>query len=367
MLATGLAVTAANALLIVPESSTNSEIVNTLPFEAQAESQSRSLNLACPECPLVTSSPDGRTVVTTDIPNHLRLSFDVDQSGPTDRLLLNGFELFPHPVWDGPLKAAQFPDGSDADASVPDAIIRDLGYSFVVRPVGGAEDNSAELLEVSVRIVELGDVVVEKVPTVVAHVIKLVDGTLMIADVDTQHLPALPSPGPSQCSTTFCRLRELISQHLAAFGSKIRQHCGGGKSPRPHHRPANPHGPKGYARKHHSWRHLLRKVFTHIVVPVLIGVVAGISASIIGMIVGTFAICLWRVVVLKRAAFPRRLCRHGCRRAAHRDAEAAVPAAATDDEKAGLVAHEEQLPPPPAYTDEDSTPSEQDKSQTTSV
>lgn len=351
--ATGLAVAAANALLIVPESSSpSSDVITTLPLEAHAESHSRSLHLDCPSCPLLTTSPDGRSAVaTTDVPNHLQLTFSVDQNQPTNRLLLNGFELFPHPTWAGPLKAVQLPDTSSDDGSVDDGegMLRDLGYSFAVRPVGGAEDHSAELLEVSLRIVEIGNVVVERVPTVVAHVIRLEDGTLMMVTVETREPPAPPST-PSQCRTTFCRLHELIAQHLAALRVKISKHCGGSQdpgvqqspsSPRPgHHGHHGHHGHghvmTGYGRKHHSWSHLLRNIVSHILLPALIGVVAGVSASIIGMIIGTFAVCLWRVVVLKRPAFPRKLCRRGCRRghrnAAHREE------AANDDEKAGLMA-----------------------------
>lgn len=57
----------------------------------------------------------------------------------------------------------------------------------------------------------------------------------------------------------------------------------------------------------------------------------------IGMLVGTFAVCVWRVAVLKRAALP---CRSSCRQSAHR--AAARSEASFDDEKAALMTDEEE-------------------------
>jgi hypothetical protein len=337
-LVAGLAFTVANALLVVPDADM---IIDSVPFEVPAETQSRSIDVACPSCPALSPA-------TLNVPTHLELDFTVEQG---DRLMLNGLEIFPEPPL-YPLEAVQ---ASDQPHASSEAVSHVLGYNLVAQPVGGEEDGSAELFEVSIQVIEVGDVFVDQVPAVVARVIRLEDGTLMLVSLEAQDV-VTPLPVPEvQCQTTLCKLQDLFKENIQTIKSKINKHCGGRKHPgasssRPHghhgHGDGHGHNTKDFFdRKHHSLRHLLRNIASHILLPVFIGVVAGVSASILGMIFGILSVWLWRVVVRRQPAFPRGFCPRRCRRSP----KTSNLEAASDDEKTELMVNEATLPP---YADE---------------
>ncbi|CAK7224450.1 hypothetical protein SBRCBS47491_005555 [Sporothrix bragantina] len=54
---------------------------------------------------------DGKVITLTDVPNHINLFFKIDHADDGDRLLANGFEIYPNvDLYNGALMAAQAPD-----------------------------------------------------------------------------------------------------------------------------------------------------------------------------------------------------------------------------------------------------------------
>ncbi|KAF9871510.1 hypothetical protein CkaCkLH20_10921 [Colletotrichum karsti] len=358
--AAGLAFTAAQAFVVVPEiSDADNDIVNSLPFE-QTTSETGILNklvkLDCPGCPLTMKHHDGRYHTMTNIENHLELTFSVESdSNGLDHLLVNNFELYPKAAsWYSALRAPQIPAFTEAATKHPrktDPNTPQLGYSLGVRPVAKDNDQQLELLEIDLQIIEVGNSFVSDVPNVSVKLIKSPAGKLMIANVETTET-SVPSPkeddskNPADsCTTLYCKWRAAILKNMRG------KHCGGrkhgmhGQGRHGKHGHHGHHANKGHFRQHHhTWGQLAKNITSHILLPVLIGIVAGVSVSIIGMMVGTFVVCLWRVFVRRQPPFARRHCRRRARRASHREAAAA-------EEKDGLMTAETQEAPP-AYKDD---------------
>jgi hypothetical protein len=338
-LAVSLGIVATNAMFVVPEGSTNeNDLANLLPFDTLTGSQSWSVEIVCPSCPF----RDPTTGVASSDPNHLALEFTIDSNNSADRLLLNGFELFPNPPRGEVPKAAQVLDSSDSDS-----VMRKLGFSSTMSRVAIDDDGSTELVEFKFQVIALGrDMMrpdyVDQVPVVEMRLVKQAEGGLVLASLETKEVPVsgltshwAPSAHSTQCQTSMCRLQELISQRLGAIKSGIRKHCSGDQSQVNIESPSQGHG-YGHRRhgdrKHRSGRQLLRYIASHILLPIAIGVVAGVSASIIGMIIGTFVVCLWRVVIR-----PPTNSSHTSRRR-HRRGSRHGHKKALDDEKSSLIA-----------------------------
>ncbi|KXH29929.1 hypothetical protein CSIM01_10680 [Colletotrichum simmondsii] len=349
--AAGLAITATQAFVIVPEiSEADNEIVKTLPFvEASSDVglASHRVKVDCPGCPLTMRQHDGRYHTMTDLDNHLELTFSIetDTTG-VDHLLVNDFELYPKPAsWYKALRAPQIPDFAEAATKHPqnaDPNTPQLGYSLGVRPIAKDNEQELELIEVDLQIIEVGNSFVADVPNVQVKLIKSPTGSLMIGNVE-QTETSVPShkeeedhePPAEDCTTFYCRWRAAILRNMR--GMK----CGGRKhgSMRGQHRHGHHSHNAGQMRHHHhTWGQLAKNITSHILLPILIGIVAGVSVSIIGMMVGTFVVCLWRVFVRRQAPFARRHCRRRARRNTHREAGAV-------EEKSELMAESADLPP----------------------
>ncbi|TQN66863.1 hypothetical protein CSHISOI_08595 [Colletotrichum shisoi] len=357
--AAGLAITATQAFVIVPEiSDTDTDIVNTLPFEQPSSEMglaSHRVKVDCPGCPLTMRHHDGRSHTMANIDNHLELTFsiDTDTSG-VDHLLVNDFELYPKPAsWYKALRAPQIPDFTEAATKHPriaDPNTPQLGYSLGVRPVAKDAEQQLELVEIDLQIIEVGNSFVSGVPNVNVKLIKSPTGNLMIANVE-QTETSVPShreeehvEAPAEdCTTFYCRWRAAILNKVHRM-----KHCGGRKNRggmRGQHRHGHHNGQIRH--HHHTWGQLAKNIASHILLPVLIGIVAGVSVSIIGMMVGTFVVCLWRVFVRRQPPFSRRHCRRRARKSAHRESGAV-------EEKSELMAETESLPP--YKDDEEETP-----------
>ncbi|KAF4912339.1 hypothetical protein CGCF415_v003892 [Colletotrichum fructicola] len=354
----GLAITATQAFVIVPEiSDADNDIVNSLPFE-QPVSETGILNklvkLDCPGCPLTMRHHDGRYHTMTNIENHLELTFSVESDAAgLDHLLVNNFELYPKAAsWYSALRAPQVPAFTEAATKHPrkaDPNTPQLGYSLAVRPVAMDKDQQLELLEIDLQIIEVGNSFVSDVPNVNVKLIKSPDGKLMIANVDMTET-TIPTPKedektPADCTTLYCKWRAAILRNMRG------KHCGGrkhgmhgqGRHGKHGHHGHHAHNAGHFRQHHHTWGQLAKNITSHILLPILIGIVAGVSVSIIGMMVGTFVVCLWRVVVRRQSPFPRKHCRRRSRKSSHREA-------AATEEKAGLMTEQEDLP---AYKDDE--------------
>jgi hypothetical protein len=335
-----LGIAATNAMLIVPEYLIHGDnLGNLLPFDTLAGSQSRSVNLPCPSCPFGEHPEDDGT------PNHLVLNILVDSSSDetiADRLLVNGFEIFPNPSRDRVPSAAQvLSSDSDSDSAGPRSVTRKLGFRSAMSRMSIDDDGTTELLELEFHVIALGrdsdiPVLVEGVPVVEMRVIRQAEGGLILASLETKYTDLDPLAGPSPpepaapCLTRMCHLQKLVSQRLANIRSGINN---GGHSHGDAQSQEGGHGRPG-GRRPRTFRQLMRHFASHILLPVAIGVVAGVSASIIGMIIGTFAVCLWRVAIRYPGSARttlRRHRRHNSRRTVLEEKKA------LDDEKTGLI------------------------------
>lgn len=276
--AAGLVATA-NALLVVPEISVAGEdIVQALPIvESEVVSQSQTLKLDCPGCPVKMRLHDGHTAKKTDVANHLELTFSIDTSGEVDSLLVNEFELYPNSAsWYKTLRAPQLLDITSMATKHPhkgEPSMPQLGYTLGIRPVHTEEDEQKlSLVEVDLQIIEVGYSFNDAIPAVSLKLIETPSGKLMIASIDIvkpdESVSKPAKEEEDECQNVFC-----------SWGKSIVK---GFKSMNPHcfknHRHSQQRKP-GYYKHHHTWGRLLQNITWSIFLPILIGLVAGVSVA----------------------------------------------------------------------------------------
>ncbi len=375
--AAGLTATAANALLLLPDVSVD-DIVTTLPVPTEVYdeintlqiaqiAQTQNLKLECPGCPVRVfphwKGHHGETNIKTDIPSHLELDFSIampESPDGVDRLLLNGFELYPESnPFQNTLTATLLPDFHEGRVNRPHHIkgprphtAQNLGFGLQTRLIPSTDDDDdLDLVVVDLQIIEVGNVFVHGIPNVEIKLVKTPSGKLMIADVAamaSENTQKPPVDAQEECTTLFCRLMAMARERLDRL--RAGKHCGSRPdqaNPENDHIEVDMHPavnpPQEY--KHH-WGHLFKNIATHILLPVAIGVMAGVTASIIGMMVGTFLVYLWRTFVRRPSCARRQHRRHGG------SSKAGQNEVAVDDEKSGLMAHQEEPDTPPAYVEE---------------
>ncbi|KAI0447279.1 hypothetical protein F4803DRAFT_364308 [Xylaria telfairii] len=361
-------VAAASALLLPPDLTiTDDDSITTLPVPVEIDAdvavsnapQSQTLELECPGC-----LQFGRKH-RKEIPSHLKLHFTIESTDGADRLTLNGYELYPHPVpLQDTLTAPVLPDMADRRAGAPRFRggpgrawkNQPLGFALQSGEVATDDDDDLQLINVELQIVEVGNIFIERIPNVQVQLVKTPSGKLAIGAIETIDFRGEDAGGKQkECSTTVCKWKALFFEKL----SHIFKSCGGpnGPPPPPHHHGEHQHG-HGHGPHHHmghrsGWGHGLRIFVRHILFPILIGIVAGISASIIGMIFGTFVVFLWRTFVRRRGSRRSHRCRY-----AHK---AAIHERAADEEKSGLLDVQEEAEAPPAYMESTTIVAEEKK------
>ncbi|KAI0897391.1 hypothetical protein F4806DRAFT_461971 [Annulohypoxylon nitens] len=365
--AAGLAAYTTNALLLPPEvSEADNHLAATLPVPVSTDfaNDARRLKLKCPGCQV--RIPHHKMVkVVNDIPSHLELDFSVESTGSADRLMLNGFELYPNAdPFRNSLTAVVRPDVPRRQTKRPTHFkgpqpqpVQTLGFGMQTRPVSNPEE-ALELVLIDLDIIEVGEVFVDGIPNVQIKLVKTPTGQLMIGDIETTESETKqnnPMDKQKECTTMLCRWKAIVMQKLASL--RAHKGCGGHRAHAGGHAQAKPDGTvnirplndnDGHPPSHRerNWGLLVKNIASHILLPVAIGLLAGVAASILGMMVGTFVVFLWRHVA--RRGSSRRHHRHSHHhKASH--AEAIV-----HDEKAGLMAHveEEDDVPPPVYVEE---------------
>lgn len=342
---------AAAAFVIVPEISEKDEsIFKALPFEPEtlqlpAEALGQSLDVPCRQC-------RGRDT-------HLKLDFAVEDGS---RLMVNGFELYPHAdPWRDDLVAEVVRASGVANE-------RTLGYSLSVLPRAKDEEQKLELVDVKLRVIEVGHRFVDDIPTVKIGLIKATTGEIIISDMQLMAAPDMP------CNSMWCRAKSA----LKGFGGCHKMQ----KGPHPHPEPPMAGGPKegNHPHPHHDhkphhhepeewnsqrdWRRLVTSVASHIVLPVLMGITAGVGVALYVLfrrptlmfcfpanLCDSFAMFLcsvvYRLSVFVRGGSPRRSwCPHHRRNA--------TQFATAQEEKRGLMEAEEaqDSTPAPAFQDE---------------
>ncbi|KAL7951948.1 hypothetical protein V8C42DRAFT_23013 [Trichoderma barbatum] len=320
---------AAAAFVIVPEISEKDEsIFKTLPvepetFQLPAEALGQSLDVPCRQC-------RGQDT-------HLKLDFAVEDGS---RLMVNGFELYPHAdPWRDDL-VAEVVRASGASNE------RTLGYSLSVLPRAKDEEQQLELVDVKLRVIEVGHRFVDDIPTVKIGLIKATTGEIIISDMQLMAAPEMP------CHTMWCRAKAAVK----GFGGCRRKHkgshhesmAGAKEGHHPHHHHDHKAHPHHHERPHHApeeewnsqrdWRRLVTSVASHIVLPVLMGITAGVGVAFLAMFMCSV---VYRLSMFIRGASPRRSwCPHRRRDATR------FPSA--EEEKQGLMEAEEAQDTTPA-------------------
>ncbi|KAI0014584.1 hypothetical protein F4780DRAFT_784967 [Xylariomycetidae sp. FL0641] len=366
--AAGLAASTADALLLPPDLTlSEDDIISTLPVPVKTEidvpmiAQSQSLKLKCPGCPIPVGAVKDEsgeieaTIMMDNIPSHLELDFTIDASEDADKLLLNGWEIYPQSdPFASPLTAVLRPDvasrrPSQAQATQDD--VKTLGFGLTSHTEPTDDEDDFELTVIDLQIIEVGQVFVGGVPSVQVKLIKTPAGKLMIGNLDTTESETsekTPMEQLEDCTGFLCKWRALMMQKLGQL--RKSKGCHGPASmkdiPKPTgegHRHAHGHA---HAHAHaHGLLRLLRIVTFHVLLPIAIGVLAGITASVIGMMVGTLVVFVWRA--LFRSAGSRH--HHG--RARGHSHKAGQNELAAGDEKAGLMEDQEEADVPPAYVE----------------
>ncbi|ATY61058.1 hypothetical protein A9K55_005606 [Cordyceps militaris] len=271
----------AAAFIIVPEMSENDENIfkalpiqshgSAFPFGTPKSAFDQSISVPCRGC-------RGRHT-------QLRLDFTIEDE---KKLLLNGFELYPETD----------PWGADLQATVVNGHRRPrskkLGYSLAVYPKAIAEEDKMELIEVDLKIIEVGTRFVDGVPTVKVELIKTPGGNLAMSTVAFDH------PVESPCDTIWCRAKELADK-LWVQAHRIKN-CGKAVVPEPGSE-AEPM-PPSYSDLHDAgdikvteptitskkeWRHLMKSVLGHIIMPIFMGVTAGVAIAFLALCIQSIA------------------------------------------------------------------------------
>lgn len=326
----------AAASLVVPEISGADEgVFRALPIETDtfalpAAAFSQSLDVPCHQC-----HEDKDSLISLDL--------SIEDS---TRLVLNGFELYPNAdPWGGDLKAAVVQDGAVVQEE-------DLGYSLTVKPVAVNEEQHLQLINVELKVLQVGNRFINGVPTIQVQLIQALSQELAIGRV------ALIETSEEGCSFMMCRAKQLADKLFKALkgcagrmrkGHNHHHNAAGQKDqgvpsvPGGHaDKPTKEHQGKEHQGHRYNWHHLFKNIATHIFLPVLMGVTAGVGVAMCAMVLCTIAVRLTSLVRSKRSQNGR--C---CRKKQVSREEGA------DVEKVSLMeaAHEE---PPPQYADGES-------------
>ncbi|KAG9500057.1 hypothetical protein J7337_008523 [Fusarium musae] len=327
-----LAATAA-AVLIVPETSDKDDsIFRTLPievdtFEIPETAYGQVVDVPCLQCRGHNSQ--------------LELNFGIQDR----RLVLNGFELYPHAdPWNGDLSAAVIKANGKSD-------MRRLGYGLAIRPEGVDEDQHLEVVNVEVRIIEVGDRFVDGVPPVIVKLIKAPVGEIIIGSIEVK---GDGEKAPEDCDM-WCRAKGMVHDTWKDVKGKFKgKGClgmkgkgkGHGHGRKPHHghgkgenKPTDnfKQGPLVNKAPEQSWSDVFTHVTAYIIIPVLMGVAAGVGVAFFTMFLCAMVLRVIRMFK-GESAEPESEFAPG---AAHK---AAIAEMLVEDEKSGLMVDEEALP-----------------------
>ncbi|KAG6000361.1 hypothetical protein E4U21_005553 [Claviceps maximensis] len=279
LLPLALAATAA-ALVIIPEISESDEAIFrglSLVDETSLQpilADSHVVRVPCMQC--------------DDTNSNLYLNFSVVDD---TRLLLNGLELYPH-AETVVAAAAASPDPETTTTREQ----RNLGYSLTVVSEAMGKGSKLQLLDVELRVIEVGERFVDGVPAVNVRLFKApLSEEIIIADV------AVAPSKTSGCMSLACRAREGMSDALRALnGLRPFRGCHG-RGGRWLHRGGEPEGKKpatmlpqtqahgesrwmhSQSRRRHAWRRILTQIAAQILLPVLMGVTAGAGVALFAM------------------------------------------------------------------------------------
>jgi hypothetical protein len=291
--AAGLSV--ASAFLLPPElSESAAELLGAPPFLHPGllnAAESQVVKVDCPGCPVRDSFGD----LSIGTPNYLELAFGIDHLPTNDRLVLNGFELYPHPdpihfTLTAPQVAVPPEEFRGKTAPRlprwrqlprPDGVVpTELGFGLEAFPLPTDDKDGLELINVNLQITQVANTIVDGIRNINIRLIKAPNGALIIAGI--QETESVSAGSREECTSILCRWKAAVSEQMQRMrGHKCHMSKPGKvqKHGRPHH--AHNHGSeKSFIEVHeHSWEQLFKSFNNHILWPVLVGIAAGVSVS----------------------------------------------------------------------------------------
>jgi hypothetical protein len=296
-LAAGLlaALPATQAFLVPPEvSDADIQVANTIESIGSQVADTHVVDVDCPGCPILVTGRSGRPIqLQIDRPSHLELTFSIDHQPNHDRLLVNGFELYPsNAMMRDTLSAPQVVDREDKVRRHRKRPHRfepqpqRLGIGVNVGPAKKDVDGQFELVEIELQIIEVDVAFIDGIPSLKVNLIKDTEGRLIMSQILKSEPKNLLGGQKGECTSTLCKLVAAARERLKKFkGFKGFGNCHGATKGgmKPAAKPHHPHRPEGHWRAPHQerrWSRLFMYIGSHILLPVLIGVVAGVTVSL---------------------------------------------------------------------------------------
>ncbi|KAK0628694.1 hypothetical protein B0T17DRAFT_505339 [Bombardia bombarda] len=199
------------------------------------KAENQVIKVECPGCPILVEGHGGQKAeLQTDKKNHLELSFSIDHQPESDRLLLNGFELYPsadpfHDILWAPLSLDKKAVKVDGDEDRPGRSTpppfrphgskpQHLGYSLRIHPVAQDEGSQLELIALDLQIIEVGTVFIDGIPNVHVKLIKDPSGKLLIGDIETTTSETLQKTPldkqQDECITLMCKCLAIVQDKI---------------------------------------------------------------------------------------------------------------------------------------------------------
>lgn len=279
----------------------NVEIIEAAPIVSKT-SEEIAVKVKCPEC---SFHMEGEADVTP--PSHLELSFSIDHQ-QSDRLLVNGFELYPSADPFQSLYALQVLDDDKEEKDVK-GLPRKLGYSLQIQPRAKDDEGKPELILVDLQIIQVGDVFVNSDLNVRARLIKnRAEGRLSFERIETTVFESQETTDGGEegekCTTMMCKWIAYTQEKMRQMKNSVRpkpchgngmakgwrmgHHGGPGSAHRAHGHHGYGSNGEGNQRPPHfnhstnppSIGKLFKNIASHILLPVFIGVIAGVSVSL---------------------------------------------------------------------------------------
>ncbi|PHH60893.1 hypothetical protein CDD81_1054 [Ophiocordyceps australis] len=326
---------AASAYLVIPPTTGVEDVFNALPIEPisawalPAHALEQSISVPCPQC------KGG---------DKIQLDFSIAR---TSRLVLNGFELYPDvDLWNDDLVASLV----GADGHVEKSR---LGYSLDIQEGMRDAAQDLQIVDVELRVIEVGHQYVDGLPTVHVQLIKGLKEGLSLGKV------SLKEASEPDCTSMLCRAKAMLGNVMDSIKGIDWKGCGtyllatpdnlvqDDENTQTQSEPAIPSVNSGILGQQTEesfrgteWRPFLANLASHILMPILLGIAAGIGVAVITMTLYNIALRLMLAAKSRRSRSGR-CCRKKQNSRRHQ----------VDVEKTGLMSDhgEEQLP---QYQDE---------------